>query len=115
MKNYICYIRGENFLFELENSQEKVGFYTALFLKAKDEESAENFAIKNLIENENLKKRTLNNPNESPLFYVEEIEEIANGFENKSIGLAIFEVNDIEARMEAFNITKDTALSIITV
>lgn len=67
-------VEGVNFLIQRENDIEKLGFFTTRFVEAKDEPGAENLAM-DILRRE-LKPLVQNEESNSPMMFVETIEEI---------------------------------------
>jgi len=90
MKNYKVSVYGENFLMNLEGVKQKLGFYTTRFVEASDEEEAE-YAVMDLLRTE-LASDVLNQESDSPMMYVEEIEELKSfdGFPYPGTGFSFF-------------------------
>ncbi len=76
MKKYRVFIRGENFLIDLDGVEQKVGFYTTRFVEARGEEEAENAAIDLLRSDPKLVRGVRNQRDDTPMMYAEEIEEV---------------------------------------
>ena len=82
IRKYRVLVEGRNFLIRVDDEATKCGFYATRFVEAKDPESAELLAME-LIRKE-LGSVVLNDRSDTPMMYLEEIEEI-EGFGNKSI------------------------------
>lgn len=67
-------VEGINFLIQGENDIEKLGFFTTRFVEARDEQGAEKLAI-DILRRE-LKPLVQNEESNSPMMFVETIEEI---------------------------------------
>lgn len=76
MKKYRLFVRGENFLFELDDEERRLGFYTTVFIEAENEEQAELQAIDLLRNDPKLVDGLLNPKADSPMMFVEEIDEL---------------------------------------
>lgn len=76
MKKYRVFVRGENFLMRIEEQDQKLGFYTTVFVEALNEESAELKATELLWNDQRLIGSMLNTESDSPMIFVEEIEEL---------------------------------------
>jgi len=98
MKKYKALIRGENFLMKIDGDEQKLGFYTTVFVEAKDEEDAEQKSIQLLRHDPKLQESTLNNKSDSPMMYVEEIEELQSfdGFKLPRLGFSFFPIENDE-------------------
>lgn len=73
-------------------------FYTTVFVEAKDEEDAEQKSIQLLRHDPKLQESTLNNKSDSPMMYVEEIEELQSfdGFKLPRLGFSFFPIENDE-------------------
>ena len=92
MKKYKVFVRGENFLINLDGANQKMGFYTTRFVEAEDEEAAE-YAVMDLLRNDpKLVQGTLNEGSDSPMMYAEEIEELESfkGFPVPGMGFTFY-------------------------
>ena len=98
MKKYKTFIRGDNFLINIDGKEQKLGFYTRVFVEARDEEDAEQRSIRLLRDDPKLKRITLNNKSDSPMIYVEEIEELESfdGLKLPRIGFSFFPMENGE-------------------
>jgi hypothetical protein len=76
MKKYRLLIRGENFLINLEGTDQKFGFYTTAFVEGRDEEQAEQRAIELLRDDKEFRQSVLNDKSDTPMMFVEEIAEL---------------------------------------
>lgn len=74
MRKYKVMVEGVNFLIRVENDIEKLGFFTTRFVEAKDEQEAENLAM-DILRRE-LKTLVQNEESDTPMMFVETIEEI---------------------------------------
>lgn len=74
MKKYKVIIEGANFLVRVGTETRKLGFFTTRFVEAQDEQEAENKTIDMLrVELETLVQ---NDKSDSPMMFVEEIDEL---------------------------------------
>jgi hypothetical protein len=76
MKKYKVFVRGQNFLLNLDGKAEKVGFYTTRFVEAKDDQEAEENAISTVRNEPTLREGVLNEKSDAPMLFVEEIAEL---------------------------------------
>lgn len=76
MKKFRVFVRGENFLINLDDVQQKLGFYTTRYVEALNEEAAECVVMDMLRGDPKLAKGVLNNKSDPPMMYAEEVEEI---------------------------------------
>jgi hypothetical protein len=76
MKNYRVFVRGENFLINVDGCVKKLGFYTTRFVEANDEREAEENAISILRKDPKLRGCILNKESDTPMLFVEEIEKV---------------------------------------
>lgn len=78
MKKYKVIIEGHNFLVKIGDETKKRGFYTTRFVEAQDTDEAENIAIGMLRADADLIALTRNEESDSPVMYVEEVEELTS-------------------------------------
>ena len=92
MKKYKTFVRGENFLINIDGREQRLGFYTTVFVEANDQEEAEQRSIQLLRDDPKLQESTLNNKSDSPMMFVEEIEELdtLDGHKLPRIGFSFF-------------------------
>ncbi len=92
MKKYKVFVRGENFLINLDGVNQKMGFYTTRFVEAESEEAAESAVMDLLRSDPKLIKGVLNEESDSPMMYAEEIEELKSfkGFPVPGTGFAFY-------------------------
>ena len=76
MKKYQVFIRGENFLLNIDGNAGKVGFYTTRFVEAQNDHEAEENAISTLRNDPTLREGVLNQKSDAPMLFVEEIIEL---------------------------------------
>ena len=74
MKKYRVMVEGVNFLIEMDSEVRKFGFFTTRFVEARDKEEAEARALDML--RVELKRLVRNEKSDSPMMFVEEIEEL---------------------------------------
>ncbi len=93
MNKYRVFIEGKNFLIEFDDKPKNTGFFTTRYVEAVDSAEAENKAIELIKNDSDLRSTILNEPNDPPKMYVEEIEELASfeGFEIPGTGYTFFE------------------------
>lgn len=98
MKKYSVLVRGENFIVRGDEQDQKLGFYTTVFVEALDEQSAEIKAMELLRTDQKLVNITLNSKSNSPMMYMEEIEELETfeGLHLPRTGFAFFSAEDSE-------------------
>ena len=92
MKKYKVFVRGQNFLINLDGVNQKMGFYTTRFIEAESEEAAE-YAVMDMLRcDPKLVKGVLNERSDPPMMYAEEIEEVKsfNGFPVPGTGFAFY-------------------------
>jgi len=75
VNKYLVFVLGENFLLDFEQGPRRVGFYTTRYVEARDEEQAEQEAVRLIREDEHLRALMLNGPDDSPMLYAERIEQ----------------------------------------
>ncbi|MBA3241715.1 MAG: hypothetical protein H0T60_10865 [Acidobacteria bacterium] len=78
MKKYRVLVRGENLLLAFEEGPRRMGFYTTRFVEAAGPEEAESAIVESLRQDGELGALVLNQPDDTPLMYVEEIEEVGS-------------------------------------
>jgi hypothetical protein len=76
MKNYRVLLNGENFLLDLGEGLRRHGFYTTCLVSASNEEEAELNAVESIRKRGNIKQLLKNEPNDPPMYFAEEIEEL---------------------------------------
>lgn len=74
MKKYKVTVHGVNFLIEVDGETNKFGFFTTRFVEAWDKDEAENKVIDML--RVELKRLVQNDKLDSPMMFVEEIQEL---------------------------------------
>lgn len=75
-KKYKVLVRGDNFLFNVGGTDQKLGFYTTRFVEAENEEQAEEKVIALLRDDPTLRGSVLNEQSDSPLMFAEEVVEL---------------------------------------
>lgn len=78
MKAYEVFVNGTHFLVEFGEGVEKYGFFTNVYVEARNYEDAENNAMQLLREHDELRDSVTYKNHNSPRMCVEEITEIAN-------------------------------------
>ena len=98
MRKYRVLVRGENFLFSVDEETEKFGFYTTVYVEALDDEGGELKAMELLRNDQKLVSVTLNSKSDPPMMYMEEIEELETfeGLNLPRTGFAFFTAEDSE-------------------
>ena len=93
-------LRGENFLLDFVDKEKKCGFYTSLLIEASDPEEAELKAVAKVKEQKDLRGGLLNDSDDSPMIYLEEIHQLNTNEELKENGGRIFflETDDKEVK-----------------
>ena len=76
MKKYRLFVCGENFIFKVDDEEQRLGFYTTVFIEAENEEEAELKAIDLIRNDPKLKDGVLNPKSDPPMMFVEEVEEV---------------------------------------
>jgi hypothetical protein len=74
MKKYKVMVEGVNFLVEMDSEVRKYGFFTTRFVEALDQDDAKGRVIEML--RVELKTLVQNKKSDSPMMFVEEIEEL---------------------------------------
>jgi len=96
MKKYRLFVCGENFVFKVDDEEQRLGFYTSVFIEAENAEEAELKAVDLLRNDPKLKDGVLNPKSDPPMMFVEEIEEVES-FVGESLprtGFAFFPHDD---------------------
>lgn len=76
MKKYRVFVRGENFLMNVDSVNQMLGFYTTRFVEAEDEQAAEYAVMDSLRSDPKLVGSVLNEDTDPPMMFAEEIEEL---------------------------------------
>ena len=84
MKKYRVMVEGINFLIRVDTETMKHGFFTTRFVEARDEDEAESKVVEML--RVELKTLVQNEQSDSPMMFVEEIEELESFGEFKVPG-----------------------------
>lgn len=102
MKKYRVFVRGENFLIRVNDAPQRLGFYTTVFVDAKDPSDAERKAIDLLRNNQRLTSCVTNSKSDSPMMFAEEIEELESfpAFNPPRIGFSFFTEEEAAAEAE---------------
>ncbi|MCA1592796.1 MAG: hypothetical protein LC754_09135 [Acidobacteria bacterium] len=92
MSKYRVLINGENFLLNFDRQLQKLGFYVTRVVDARNPEEAELAAVNLVREDSRLKDNVLNERDDPPMLYADEIEEIeeSEGEENVDTGFSWF-------------------------
>ena len=107
MKKYVCIIRGCNFLMELEEVPEKVCFFTSRTVKANSVQEAEEQVIEQMRDEAALVERTLNEPEDTPMLYVEEMIERNRFARSHNGGLVFYYEDDEEGGAGALDLVQE--------
>ena len=78
MKKYRVFLQGKNFLLNIDDKTEKIGFYTTRFVEANDELEAENKSVELIRNDPQLRQLVLNEKDDPPTIYQEDIEELSD-------------------------------------
>jgi hypothetical protein len=99
MKKYKVLVRGQNFLLNLNGEDQRLGFYTTVFVEGENEEEAEERAIALLRDNQEFARSILNEKTDSPMMFVEEITELESfdGLHLSRTGFSFYREADKEA------------------
>jgi len=81
MNSYRVRLNGRNFLLNHQSEPQKYGFYTTRDVKAESFEEAELKAVELVEEEDALKNSTINERDDSPMIYLEEIRILKSGKE----------------------------------
>ena len=76
MKKYQLFLNGRNFLINMEGKPQRHGFYTTRWVEAENPDDAELKAVENIKADSELKKCVLNDKDDPPMIYLEEIYEL---------------------------------------
>lgn len=74
MNHYRVFLRGENFLLNVDGKPERSGFYTTRFVQANNPDGAELLAVDLIRSDRWLKDSVLNERPDPPTIFAEEIE-----------------------------------------
>lgn len=85
MSKYLVLINGGNFLLNFDGQLRKLGFYAARVVDAQNPEEAELAAVDLVREDSGLQGNVLNEPDDPPMLYAEEIKEIEESDAQKNI------------------------------
>ena len=108
MNRYQVMLRGENFLLDFMDEKEKCGFFTTVWVEAENPEEAELNAVAELKKHEDLISGILNESDDVPMIYLEEMRELEPDSKlQKSGGRTIFSAFDDEGQHEAKQIELD--------
>jgi hypothetical protein len=78
-------INGENFLLNYDGQLQKLGFYVSRVVDAQNPDDAELAAVDLVREDSRLKGNILNERDDPPMLYAEEIEEIEESHAEKNV------------------------------
>ena len=92
MSKYRVLLNGENFLLNFNGQLQKLGFYVSRVVDAQNPGEAELAAVNLVREDSRLKGNVLNELDDPPMLYAEEIEEIeeSDSEENVNTGFSWF-------------------------
>jgi hypothetical protein len=92
MSKYRVLINGENFLLNFDGQLQKLGFYVTRVVDARNPDEAELAAVNLVREDAHLKGNVLNERDDPPTLFADEIEEIekSDGAENVNTGFSWF-------------------------
>jgi hypothetical protein len=80
--HYKVLVRGENFVFLLDNEPTRLGFYATRFVEAKSYKAAEILAL-DLVRHDKKLGRLLNARDDPPMLFIDELDEVpASNVEN---------------------------------
>lgn len=74
MAEWRVLLNGQNFLLESDGEPKRLGFYTTRFVEAQASEVAELAAVQ-MVREDSIFQRVLNDPSDPPMIYAEEITE----------------------------------------
>ena len=86
MSKYRVLLNGQNSLLDFEGVPRKLGFYTTRFVDAVNAEDAESAAVDSICEDAALKGNVLNDRNDPPMIYADEVEELDRSDTDGSMG-----------------------------
>jgi hypothetical protein len=92
MSKYRVLLNGENFLLNFDGQLQKLGFYVTRVVVAQNPDEAELAAVNLVREDSQLKDNVLNERDDPPMLYAEEVEEIEESViaENVNTGFSWF-------------------------
>lgn len=73
---YRVLINGQNFLLKIEGTLQKTGFYATRFVETQNEYEAETLAIEEVRRDPKLSAAVANQPDDSPVLHVDEVEKV---------------------------------------
>jgi hypothetical protein len=82
-------LRGENFLISFEGQPTRMGFYATRFVEAKNREAAELLAV-DLVRRDKEFRGILNERNDPPMIFADEIEKVAASEIQSTAGYSFF-------------------------
>lgn len=77
MKQYRVFLKGENFWMRQKGNPERFGFFKTVFVDAADRAEAEAHAIDTVRSDDKLRGSIVNDRDDPPMLFAEEIEETA--------------------------------------
>ena len=95
-------LRGENCLLDFNDKKEKCGFFTTIFVEAKDTDEAELRAVEVVRKQKDFLSGLLNEQDDEPMIFLEKIVELEPASKLKKVGgRTIFSELDEEGQYEA--------------
>ena len=93
MKKFRVLLRGENFLLDMDGTVKSTGFYTTVFVEARDADEAELSAVEVIRKDDRLRQCVLNERPDPPMLYAEEVDELTrfDGPAHQSLGYTFYE------------------------
>ena len=98
MAFYRVFLRGENFLMEVDGKPTRMGFYTTRFVQANNRDGAELLAVDLIRSDSWLKKSVSNDRSDPPKIFAEEIDLVeGEGAPDVGAGFSFFPMDGADA------------------
>jgi len=96
MSKYRVLIAGDNLLLNFDGQPRKLGFYVSRIVEAQNHGEAEIAAVDLIREDSRLKGNVLNEDDDPPMLYAEEVEEIkeSNALQNVATGFSWYPMDE---------------------
>jgi hypothetical protein len=95
--HYRVFLRGDNFLLDVDGKSTRMGFFTTRFVQANNREGAKLLAV-DLIRNDSWLKGAVSNPRtDPPRIFAEEIEAVEGGVPDVGSGFSWFPTGGSDA------------------
>ena len=98
MNHYRVFLKGQNFLIEVNGQPKRLGFFTTRFVQAKNREGAELLAVDLIQSDTRLRDSVLNERSDPPRIFAEEIEVVdASDVPDVQSGFSYFPMDGSDA------------------